>query len=410
VRELDRLLRSTAGPQPVFVVYFRFAAPVQGGTSCSTEQVRDSQLRFDVRTPFSRALEQRVETYFQQTGQSRRGGIRMLGKTAILFAWLFAAYAGLLLFGGGSWLAVVGFGIACGLATAGLGMAVQHDGGHRAYSERPAINRMMAAVLDLLGASSYVWRVKHGIIHHTYTNIEGIDDDIDAAPFARLAPGQPHHRLHRFQHFYMWPLYGFLTAKWFLVDDFRNLAQGKIGGHPLRRPRGLDLGIFVVGKLVHFCWALIIPIVLLGLGKTAIFYVAMSGACGLTLAVVFQLAHCVEEAEFPLPSSLSSSLSDGERPLDFAAHQLATTVDFARDNALLGWYVGGLNFQAVHHLYPRICHLHYPALAKIVEQTAAEHDVRYTAIPGLGTALRSHYRWLRRMGAGERHHHIAVSA
>jgi linoleoyl-CoA desaturase len=326
--------------------------------------------------------------------QSRRGGWRMLVKTAILFAWLFIGYLGLLVLGDGSWLAVVGFGIACGLATAGLGMAVQHDGGHRAYSERPAINRLMASVLDLLGASSYVWRVKHGILHHSYPNIEGVDDDIDAAPFARLSPGQPHHRLHRFQHLYMWPLYGFLTAKWFLVDDFRNLAHGRVGRHPLRRPRGVELGIFVIGKLVHFGWALIVPIVLLGVAKAAIFYVVFSAACGVTLAVVFQLAHCVEEAEFPQPT--------GEHASDFAEHQLATTVDFARDNPLLSWYVGGLNFQAVHHLYPRICHLHYPALAKIVEQTAAEHGVRYTAISGLAAALRSHYRWLRRMGAGER--------
>jgi linoleoyl-CoA desaturase len=359
--------------------------------------VRDVQIRFAVRSPFACALDQKVDAYFQQTGQSRRGGVRMLAKTGVLFAWLLAAYAGLLWLGPMSWLAVIGFGIACGLATAGLGMAVQHDGGHRAYSERPVINRLMASVLDLLGASSYVWRVKHGMLHHTYTNIEGVDDDLDAAPFARLAPGQPHRRLHRFQHLYMWPLYGFLTAKWFLLDDFRNLAHGRVGSHPLRRPRGVELGIFVIGKLAHFCWALILPILLLGFAKAAIFYVVFSAACGLTLAVVFQLAHCVEEAEFPLPSALTSA----EPPVDFAAHQLATTVDFARGNAWLSWYVGGLNFQAIHHLYPRICHLHYPALAQIVEQTAAEHGVRYTAISGLGEALRSHYRWLRRMGAGE---------
>jgi linoleoyl-CoA desaturase len=322
----------------------------------------------------------------------------MLAKTGILFAWLLLAYAGLLLLGE-SWLAVLGFGIACGLAMAGLGMAVQHDGGHRAYSERPAINRLMASVLDLLGASSYVWRTKHGVAHHSYPNIEGADDDIEAGPFARLAPGQPHRGLHRFQHIYMWPLYGFLTTKWFVYDDFDNLARGRIGNFPLRRPRGLELVIFVGGKLLHFGWALIVPIMLLGVAKAAVFYVVLSAACGVTLAVVFQLAHCVEEAEFPLPT--------GDHPIDFAAHQLATTIDFARDNAVLSWYVGGLNFQAVHHLFPRVCHLHYPALAKIVEHTAAEHGVRYTAIAGLGGALRSHYRWLRRMGAGERREPLA---
>jgi linoleoyl-CoA desaturase len=365
--------------------------------------VEDARIRFDTRSAFSRALKRRVDAYFQDTGRSRDGGGRMLVKTAIIFAWLFAGYAGLLALGGslalGSWLAVIVFGVSCGLATAGLGMAVQHDGGHLAYSEHRGINRIAASVLDLLGASSYVWRVKHGVMHHTYTNIEGADDDINAGPLARMAPGQKHHRFHRFQHLYMWPLYGFLTAKWFLVDDFSNLAHGRVGNHRIRRPRGLDLAIFIGGKLVHFTWALLIPILVLGLAKGLVFYAAFSVACGVTLSVVFQLAHCVEEAEFFTPSELQHQ-AQTQRP-DFAAHQLATTVDFARGSKLLSWYVGGLNFQAVHHLFPRVSHLHYPALAKIVEQTAAEFGVRYSATEKLGTALRSHYRWLRRMGSGE---------
>ncbi|WP_244924015.1 fatty acid desaturase family protein [Enhygromyxa salina] len=356
--------------------------------------MKDTRIRFDTRTEFSLELKRRVDAYFRATGRSRGGGARMMVKTAIIFAWLFASYAGLLALGG-SWVAVVVFGLSCGLATAGLGMAVQHDGGHLAYSEHRGVNRAAATVLDLLGASSYVWRVKHGVIHHTYTNIEGVDDDLDAAPFARMAPGQPHRRLHRFQHLYMWPLYGLLTAKWFLFDDFSNLARGRLGDHRIRRPRGADLAIFIAGKLAHFTWALLIPILVFGLGKGLVFYAALSIACGVTLSVVFQLAHCVEEAQFPTVAEAQAHTRD------FAAHQLATTVDFARDNKLLSWYVGGLNFQAVHHLFPRVSHLHYPALAKIVEQTAAEFGVRYRATAKLWTALRSHYRWLRRMGSGE---------
>jgi linoleoyl-CoA desaturase len=362
--------------------------------------VKDARIRFTTKTAFSAALERRVEAHFAHTGHARSAEGRMLVKTAIIFAWLFAGYAGLLAFGS-SWWAVLVFGLSCGLATAGLGMAVQHDGGHRAYSRRRGLNRAAASVLDFLGASSYVWRVKHGIVHHTYPNIEGADDDIDAAPFARLAPGQPHRPMHRFQHLYMWPLYGFLTAKWFVYDDFRDLVRGRVGNHPIRLPKGVELAIFVLGKLVHFAWALLVPIAVLGLAKGLVFYLVLSAACGITLSVVFQLAHCVEEAEFITPRS--------GQVLDFAAHQLATTVDFARDNQLLSWYVGGLNFQAVHHLFPRVCHLHYPALAKIVEQTAAEHGVRYSASEGLASALRSHYRWLRRMGQGEQRRSAEVA-
>lgn len=360
------------------------------------QAVKDARVRFNKNTAFSVELRRRVDAYFASSGLARDGGGKMLRKTAILFAWLIGSYVAVLALGG-SWVAVVGLGISCGLAMAGLGMAVQHDGGHLAYSSKRWINRAAASVLDLLGASSYVWRTKHGIVHHTYPNVEGTDDDLDAGPFARLSPAQPHRRMHRFQHLYMWPLYGFLTAKWFLFDDFRDLARGRVGHHPLARLRGVELAIFVVGKVVHLSWAVIVPIVLLGVPKALVFYAALSAACGITLSVVFQLAHCVEEAEFVDPEA-----HDGLIVLDFSAHQLATTIDFARDNSLVSWYVGGLNFQAVHHLFPRICHVHYPALARIVGETAAEHGVPYTATPTLGGALRSHYRWLRRMGAGER--------
>lgn len=360
--------------------------------------VKDARVRFNKNTAFAVELRRRVDAYFRDNGLARDGGARMLIKTAIIFAWLISSYIGLLMLGG-SWLAVVGFGISCGLATAGLGMAVQHDGGHLAYSSKRGINRAAASVLDLLGASSYVWRTKHGIIHHTYPNIEGTDDDLDAGPFARLSPGQPHRGMHRFQHLYMWPLYGFLTAKWFLLDDFQNIAKRRVGNHPLPAPRGAELWIFTIGKLVHLSWAMIVPIVLLGFTKALLFYVAFSAACGITLAVVFQLAHCVEEAEFVDPDTHAHA---GPLVLDFSAHQLATTIDFARDSKWLSWYVGGLNFQAVHHLFPRISHVHYPALSTIVAATAQEYGVRYTATPTLRAALRSHYEWLRRMGAGER--------
>lgn len=357
--------------------------------------VKDSRVRFNKNTAFSADLRGRVDGYFAKHGFARDGGARMLGKTAILFAWLIGSYVALLALGS-SWLAVVLLGISCGLALAGLGMGVQHDGGHRAYSSKRWINRGAASVLDLLGASSYVWRTKHGIVHHTYPNVEGADDDLEAGPFARLSPGQPHRRMHRFQHLYMWPLYGFLTVKWSLFDDFHNIARGRVGNHPLAAPRGRELAIFVIGKLAHLSWAVIVPMLVLGVGKALVFYAALSAAGGITLSVVFQLAHCVEEAQFVDPDAHAGGVV-----LDFSAHQLATTIDFACDSKWLSWYVGGLNFQAVHHLFPRVCHVHYPALAKIVAATAAEHGVPYTAAPTLRAALRSHYRWLRRMGAGE---------
>ena len=78
--------------------------------------------------------------------------------------------------------------------------------------------------------------------------------------------------------------------------------------------------------------------------------------------------------------------------------QVRTTVDFARGSRLATWYLGGLNLQVEHHLFPKVCHLHYPRLAPVVEQTAAEHGIAYHAHESIGAALASHWRWLRRMG------------
>ncbi|MGB1698810.1 MAG: fatty acid desaturase, partial [Nannocystaceae bacterium] len=115
---------------------------------------------------------------------------------------------------------------------------------------------------------------------------------------------------------------------------------------------------------------------------------------GVVLSVVFQLAHCVTETEFPTPAA-----TDGTLQTDWAVHQLQTTADFAPHNRFLGWYVGGLNFQVVHHLFPKVSHTHYPAISRIVADTAVEFGLQYHCVPSLREALRSHYRHLRGLGA-----------
>jgi linoleoyl-CoA desaturase len=114
---------------------------------------------------------------------------------------------------------------------------------------------------------------------------------------------------------------------------------------------------------------------------------------GLTLSVVFQLAHCVEEAEFPVPRP-----DTGRIDRAWAIHQVETTVDFSRSSRVLSWLLGGLNFQIEHHLFPRICHVNYPAMSRLVEETCREFGVRYTEHRSLGAGLASHFRWLQRMG------------
>ncbi len=341
---------------------------------------------------FYRALKRRVHDDLRQAGLSAQDSPRLYLKTAVLLLWFGASYALLVFAAATFWQGALLAG-SLALAMAGIGFGVQHDANHGAYSRRGGVNRLMGATLDLLGGSSYVWQWKHNIFHHTYPNLNGVDDDIDVGPFARLAPEQPRYRPHRFQHIYVWALYGFLGPKWQLLDDFKSLARARIAGRPFPRPRGLSLLQVIGGKAIFVGWAFALPLLFHPFWVVALFYVATAWLVGLVLGVVFQLAHCVEEADFP-------AVPPGDRPVPggWAVHQVQTTVDFARRNRLLTWYVGGLNFQIEHHLFPRICHVHYPRISAIVEAFCAERGVRYAAHDGFLAAVRSHWRWLRRMG------------
>jgi linoleoyl-CoA desaturase len=171
------------------------------------------------------------------------------------------------------------------------------------------------------------------------------------------------------------------------------VITGRIAGHRLARPRGWDLATLIGGKIVFFSLAVAIPLLLHPLWIVLLFYAVASFVQGVTLSVVFQLAHCVEEADFPLPLP-----GAGRIEATWAVHQVETTVDFARGNRFLSWIIGGLNFQIEHHLFPRISHVHYPALAPLVEETCREFGVRYKAHKTLRASIASHYIWLRRMG------------
>ncbi len=349
------------------------------------------KIRFGGNDAFLREIKRRAEEYFRETGRSPRDCTQMYFKTATVLVWFAATYL-LLLLVVHSWWLIVPLAMVLGLAMAAIGFNIQHDGGHKAYSERPWINKLMALTLDLIGGSSYLWNWKHNSIHHTYPNIHGHDDDIEIGFLGRLSPHQRHLWFHRVQCVYLWVLYGFLGIKWHFWDDFYNLMTGRIGGHKIPRPRGRDLVVFICGKVGFFSIAFLIPMLLHPVGAVIAVYAIAAFTSGVVLSVVFQLAHCVEEANFPLPDV------NGRMETDWAIHQVQTTVDFARTNSVISWLVGGLNFQIEHHLFRKICHIHYPALSKVVEKACADFGVRYSANRSLFVAVASHFRWLRRMG------------
>jgi linoleoyl-CoA desaturase len=350
--------------------------------------------RFPKDDGFHAALKRGAAAHFATAGRPRWGNRAMRAKTAIILAWFVCSYALLLGLGGASaWLSLA-LTLSTAMATAGIGFSIMHDANHGAYARSRRANRAWGFTLDLVGASSYVWRFKHNVQHHTYANVDGLDADVDAAPFLRLAPSQPLRPWHRFQHLYAWPLYGALTVKWWFVDDVLDVLRGRIGQVRFPRPRGGELVGFVAGKAVFVTWSLLVPLLLFRSAWVVALFLLGACALGVVLAVVFQLAHAVEDTAF----HAARPGIEERLPTAWAEHQVRATVDFARSNRLLGWYVGGLNFQVAHHLFPEVCHVHYPALARVVEATCAAHGIPYRAQPTLRAALAAHHRYLRRLG------------
>lgn len=353
------------------------------------------RLTFGKNNGFQVELRRRVDEYFRSTGQPERDCPQMYVKTVILLLSFAALYVFLVFFAQAWWQALP-LAILLGVVAAGIGFNIQHDGRHQAYSNSRWVNKLAGMTLDLIGGSSYTWHWQHDVFHHTYVNIQGHDPDIDIGVLGRLCPHQQRFSFHRWQHYYLWPLYGLVSIKWQLYSDFHNAIMGRIGEQQYPRPKGWELVIFLAGKAIFLTLAFGIPLFFHPIWVVLVFYAVAAIVSGMVLSIVFQLAHAVEEAGFPLPQEDTRQMDDA-----WAIHQVETTVDFARNSRIMCWLLGGLNFQVEHHLFPRICHIHYPAISPLVEETCREFGVKYKEHESFWAGVKSHFRWLRRMGMPE---------
>jgi len=343
------------------------------------------------------ALEQRVRSFIG----SRRttDSIEMYIKAAALILLSLASYV-VLVFRDNSLPVDIGACVVLALALAGIGFNVQHDGNHGGFSKSRLVNRATGFTLDLIGASSYYWKQKHNLNHHTYTNIPEEDADIELGWFARMCDDHDWHWFHRYQQFYLWFLYAFVHVR-YVYSDWLCLITGIQGGKRVRRPSGGDLATLLSGKAIFLALAFVLPFTQHSALAVTGGFLAVSMLMGIIFSIVFQLAHTVDTVEHP-------SEKDGVQRDEWVVHQIRTTSNFATGSRFLRVALGGLNFQREHHLFPKISHVHYPALARIVKQVCDEYNVKYAETPRLADALRSHYRFLKHMGSKPREESLAT--
>jgi linoleoyl-CoA desaturase len=347
-------------------------------------------------TAFFHTLRARVNDHFQFNNVKSTGNGKLYLKTAVILTLMSSFYTWLVFFTPSSVIFSIFLCILLGITVALVGFNIMHDGSHGSYSSNKTISKTMALSLNLLGGNASIWNQKHNLNHHTYTNIEHLDDDIDLKPFLRLHEGQSKKWFHRYQHVYCFALYASTYFFWVYFRDFLKYFTGKVAREtPLKMDTSEHI-IFWVSKAAHITVFLIIPSMVIGPLPTLLGYVIMSTILGFILSVVFQLAHVVESSHFP-------ECSDNTRePLDleseWAVHQLKTTVNFATGNRFVSWMLGGLNYQVEHHLFPKISHVHYPEICRIVKETCSEFNIGYMEYPTVLAAVRSHSRYLKKLG------------
>lgn len=353
-----------------------------------------AKVTFDNRNnEFYQNLKISVDKYFEDNKIKKTGDYRLFIKSIVLISTAIAAYSSLMFLNLSALPALLlcalsGFTFAC------IGFGVMHDANHGSYSTKPLLNDAMGLSANFLGASSYFWKQKHNIIHHTYTNVDGLDDDIAKSPIIRQCETQKWVPAHKIQHIYLWPAYAMSSIFWLFVMDFAKYFKRKIYTTDAWKMSFKNKVIFWLTKVGYLTFYIVLPMIKFGFFPWLAGFLTANLVMGLTLSIVFQLAHVVEITEF------ESVALDETKHLEtaWAEHELRTTANFAMDNKVISWFVGGLNFQIEHHLFPRISHVHYPAISKIVMEKCKEYNLPYNKYDGMLEALASHYRVMKSLG------------
>jgi linoleoyl-CoA desaturase len=341
---------------------------------------------------FFATLRKSVDQYFADQKVKSSGNATLYWKTTIIITAYILCYCTIMLLPIPMWLAGV-LAALLGVIQAFVGFNIMHDACHDAFSTRKNVNYFFGLSMNALGSDAFMWRQKHNLVHHTYTNVDGIDDDIAKTPLLRMSESQPHFKAQRFQHIYLPFLYAISTIYWVLIKDFQDYIFGKRFNVQVGKMKPFDHFVFWSTKIIYFGLYLVLPILVWGVWPAIVGFILMHAMLGMVMSFVFQLAHVVENVEFEHAHDEHTVIDT-----EWAVHQIETTSDFAPDNKFVSWFLGGLNYQVEHHLFPRISHVHYPAIQRIVAKTCADYGVEYRHYPTMRAALASHFRHMKRLG------------
>jgi linoleoyl-CoA desaturase len=349
---------------------------------------------------FYDAVVAKVTAYFETHQISPYANTAMWVKTIVMLLLYFVPYmlivAGL---GAGSLWLFFGLWFLMGMGMSGIGTAIMHDANHGTYSPNKKVNNFISHILEIIGGYTVTWRIQHNVLHHTYTNVAGLDEDIDSIVLLRLSPRQPHYWFHRYQYIYAWFFYMIMTLFWMTAKDYLQVVRYRQHDLLIKQKVSLKQAVLRITlyKLFYYAYILVLPILFAGEPWYFIImgFLLMHFTAGLFLSCIFQPSHIMEASAFASPVQ-----TDGDRQMEdtWAVHEIVNTTDFAPRNHILSWFVGGLNYQIEHHLFTGVCHVHYQKLAPIVQSTTAAFGLPYHVQPTFLQALREHAKMLKKLG------------
>ncbi len=353
-------------------------------------------LPFTQQHGFRKEVVKRVDEYLKANNLRQRDLPAMYVKVAICLLWWAASYALMLYSGIAGWgaLATLGLAMVFGIGAGAVAFNIMHDANHNGLSENAKVNRVFGLTIELVGLSSFIWRQQHNIWHHTYTNVAGLDEGLEMDGLVRNSPRDFWKPMHRFQHLYAPFVYAVAGIGLICIRNFQVYFTGKSGDSfqypPMSRNDKITFWAFRLFNLMIY---LVLPALVFGLLPAIGIFFLVASITGLIIVTVLQMAHVMDDVAFPEPSGDPLKIEN-----EWAIHEVQTTSDFAPGNALVNWYVGGLNFQIEHHLFPHMCHLLYPKIAPVVAQTCADYGITYQVYPTFRTALKSHWLSIREFG------------
>lgn len=263
---------------------------------------------------------------------------------------------------------------------------VSHDASHFAIVKgrtslvRRALNDVLVLTAWPLVCNSGHWYMQHTVFHHMYTN-DTMDPDTQLP--VRVSGRQSEHL----------SVFGALpTALQFLLvcptlclsrplRDMWAAIFPRSSRFPTAGDRRAQFVLYELVELAAYLsfWAFVIDA--RGLARAVVPIVTSS----VIFNSITQVSHIQREA-------FAEASSDKER--HWAVAQVRSTVDYSRESRAAAFLTGGVNNQAIHHLFPSVCSEYYPRIVRAYLEAAERHGVRVNTASSFADALREHLAYL----------------